>query len=200
MTTLLRIGPADHGRSIAYEDYAAAAWADGYQYELIDGRLYVSPQANLSEGRVEKWIYGKLDRYSSRRPNVINFVYNKARVFVPDRLGITNPEPDVAAYHAFPLDIPFRELKWEDIFPILVVEVLSPDDPEKDLVRNVELYLRVPSIKEYWLLDTRENPDEPKMRVHRRSGKRWKTIDLSYGEMYQTKLLPGFRLILDPRG
>ena len=52
------------------------------------------------------------------------------------------------------------KLRWEDVSPILVGEILS-GDPEKDMVRNVELYLLVPTIKEYWLFDTREDPEQP---------------------------------------
>ena len=81
----------------------------------------------------------------------------------------------------------------------MVGEVVSHEDPDKDFVRNAELYLQVPSIKEYWLLDAREDPERPKMRVHRRHGKDWRIIDLSVGETYTTKLLPGFEVKIDPR-
>jgi hypothetical protein len=37
------------------------------------------------------------------------------------------------------------------------------------------------------------------MRVHRRYGKRWKIIELAYGDTYTTRLLPGFALTIDPR-
>ncbi len=67
------------------------------------------------------------------------------------------------------------------------------------MVRNVELYFQVSTIKEYWLLDTRADPDHPTMRVHRRHGSRWRIIDLAAGATYTTKLLPGFELILNPR-
>ena len=58
------------------------------------------------------------------------------------------------------------QVSWEDVSPILVAEVLYASDPYKDLVRNVELYLRVPSIREYWILDGRDfrrrtDPDRP---------------------------------------
>jgi Uma2 family endonuclease len=200
MATILKIGPADHGRPIAYDDFKLAEWEEGYQYELIDGKLYVSPQPNLPQGRIEKWIYDKLNRYARKRPEVIDFVYNKARVLVPDRPGVTNPEPDVAAYHAFPLDEPMEEIDWEDVNPVLVVEVVSAEDPDKDLVRNVELYLRVPTIREYWIIDPREAPDRPTMLVYRRRGKSWqRAIEVGFGETYTTKLLPGFKLLLNPR-
>jgi Uma2 family endonuclease len=199
MATVLKIGPVEHGRPMTLAEFHASDSEEGYQYELIDGKLYVSPEANAPEGLVEKWIFTKLDRYSVQYTEVINFVYNKARVFVPGRPGVTIPEPDVAAYHGFPLHLDYRKIRWQDLSPVLVVEVLSIDDPYKDLVRNAELYLQVSTIKEYWLLDTRPDPNRPTMRVHRRHGKKWRMIDLVYRDPYTTKFLPGFELILDPR-
>jgi hypothetical protein len=37
------------------------------------------------------------------------------------------------------------------------------------------------------------------MRVYRRHGRRWRHLDLAYGDVYTTKLLPEFHLVLDPR-
>jgi Uma2 family endonuclease len=199
MATVLKIGPGDHGRPMTLDELTAGDFEEGYQYELIDGRLYVSPQPDAPQGMVERWITLKLQYYSDARPEVINFVYGKTRVFVPGRPGLTTPEPDVAAYRDFPVELDFREIRWQDVSPVLVVEVLSPDDPDKDLVRNVALYHQVPSIKEYWLLDTRDDPNRPSMTAYRRHGKGWRTIDLAYGDTYTTRLLPDFRLVLDPR-
>jgi Uma2 family endonuclease len=198
MGTVLKLGPADHCRPMTLDEFMAGDYAGGYQYELIDGKLYVSPQPNLPQNRVEEWLSFQFSLYAREHPGVINYVSNKARVFVPGRPGVTNPEPDVAAYRKFPFHRPFRKLRWQDVSPVLVVEVLSLDDPDKDLVRNVELYFQVPSIKEYWLLDTREDPEHPLLRVHRRYGRRWRIIDVAPGETYTTRLLPGFELLLDP--
>ncbi len=83
---------------------------------------------------------------------------------------------------------------------MLVVEVLYDDDPDKDLVRNVELYLQVPSIREYWIIDGRNDPDRPVMFVYRRRGRRWQNvIRVAAGDVYETRLLPDFRLLLEPR-
>lgn len=200
MATVLKIGPDDHGRRMTFEEYLGGDYEEGYKYELIDGKLYVSPQANTPQGLVERWISRKLDRYTDDHPEVINVAYNKTRVFVPGRPGLTVPEPDLAAYHDFPLDWDFRDLDWANLFPVLVVEVLSADDPDKDLVRNVTLYLHVPTIREYWILDPRNDPNRPTMMVYRRRGSRWqRPIELAYGDTYATKLLPGFELVVDPR-
>jgi Uma2 family endonuclease len=199
MKTVEKIGPADHDRPMTLEEFHAASTTEGYQYELIDGSLYVSPLPNLPQGLIEAWILTVLSRYSWARPDVINFVYGKARVYVPGRPGVTNPEPDVTAYRDFPLDVPFGDLSWQDVSPILVVEVLSLDDPKKDLERNVELYLQVPSIKEYWVLDSRpEGADRPHLRVYRRWRRQWRQLQYAPGATYTTRLLPDFALVVDP--
>jgi Uma2 family endonuclease len=115
--------------------------------------------------------------------------------------SVTCPEPDLAAYCDYPLDAAFDAVRWEDISPLLVAEILSPDNVEKDLVRNVELYWQVQSIKEYWVVDglTEGATERPTLRVHRRGRKEWKVIEVPFGETYTTKLSPGFKLIVNPR-
>lgn len=194
-----RLGPADHGRRMSYEEFRAADYRAGHKYELIRGRLYVSVMPRAPQGLIEKWVSKKLDRYTEERPDIINFVYNKACFLVPEGSEVSAPEPDIAAYHNFPLDLPFSEIQWDDLVPLLVVEVVSEDDPAKDFRRNVNLYLQVTSIKEYWILDNREDADRPTLHVYRRVGKRWRVSKHAYGETYTTKLLPGFELIIDPR-
>jgi Uma2 family endonuclease len=198
MATLLKLGPADRGRPLSAEEFDNAIYQHGYEYELIDGRLSVSPLPNLPAHLLERWVRRKLETYAEEHPERINYI-DRARVFVEERPEATRPEPDVAAYRDFPLDRPIAELRWQDVSPILVAEVLSEDDPNKDLVRNVELYLQVPTIREYWIIDGRQNPDEPAMIVHRRRGRRWlKPIEVGFGETYTTPLLPGFTLVVDP--
>jgi Uma2 family endonuclease len=195
----MKLGPADHGRRVTLEEFLAGDYAEGYHYEIIDGKLYVSAQPNPPQGLVERWLYRKLDRYADGHPEVINFVYNKTRVFVPERAEVTAPEPDLAAYHDFPVDADPEDVRWQEATPVLVVEVISPDDPNKDLVRNRDLYLQVRTIREYWVLDPRPDARQPTMRVHRRHGRRWRIRNLAGGELYTTNLLPGFELRLDIR-
>ncbi len=197
--TRITIGPNDHDRPMTLEDFLSADGLEGYHYELIEGKVYVSPTPNLPQNVNEEWVHDQLRDYSREHPEVINYVTAKARVFVPGHDDLTNPEPDLAAYHNFPRRSRYRLLNWRLLSPRLVVEVLSEDDAEKDLIRNVELYRQVPSIREYWIIDPRDNPDAPTMRVYRKRGQRWqKPIDLSAGETYTTPLLPGFTLLIDP--
>ena len=199
MATVTQIGPADHGRPMSYDEFMAGDYEEGCKYELIDGKLYVTPQPNLPENRVEQWLLFKLYNYTQTHPEVVNFISVKARVFVPGRRRTTCPEPDITVYHDFPLHRPFRAVRWQDVSPVLVAEVLTCDDPGKDLVRNVELYLQVPSIREYWILDAREEPERPLMIAHRRYRGHWSVREHAPGTVYTTKLLPGFELLIDPR-
>jgi Uma2 family endonuclease len=199
MATVTKIGPADHGRPMTLEEFLAGDYEEGHRYELIDGRLYVSPEANLPDDWVAEWLHWKLVLYAQTHPRVLRYVTTKARVFVHKRRAVTAPEPDLTAYRRFPLRRRIREMRWQDYSPVLVVEVLSADDPDKDLVRNVALYLEVPSIREYWVLDARRDADEPTMTAYRRRGDAWRTVEVGPGQRYTTRLLPDFELVLNTR-
>ena len=197
LTQTRQLGPADHGRPMSYAEYLAGDYQEGYKYELIDGELYVSPEANPDGAWHEIQLLYKLNDYARWRPDIINYVLNKARVFVPGRKRATAPEPDIAAYRNFPEQPPRRGKGWENFSPILVAEILSPGGAEKDFVRNVELYWEVPSIAEYWIIDQTETAEHP-LTVYRRQSKRWKIITIAAGETYTTRLLPGFELQIEP--
>ncbi len=197
LTEKMQFGPGDRGRRMTYDEFMAADYQEGYRYELIDGELIVSPAPNMPHDLVEKWVGLKLELYAEAHADVINYVTNKARLSVPDRDKATAPEPDIAVYQGLPLDLPDEELDWRNFSPLLVVEVMSPDNADKDQVRNVKLYFQIPSIKEYWLFDPRASSRHPSLRVYRRHGKQWRIIDIAPGGTYTTKLLPGFELVVD---
>jgi len=200
MTTILKLGPADHGRTITPEEARTARWQEGYRYEIIDGKIYVTPIPNLPHDRILRWLYRRLDRYAERHSSVINYVTSNGKVIVEDRPEWTEPEPDLIAFHDFPLDLPMDEVRWEDLTPVLVVEIISEDYAEKDLERNVELYEEIPSIREYWIIDPRTDPDRPTLLVYRRRGQRWqKPILVPFGATYTTRWLPNFSLRVAPR-
>src|SRR5262245_59589289 len=98
MTTLLKIGPKDHGKPITNEELAACELVSGYKYEVIDGKLYVTYEPDMPADRLGLWLFLKVTAYAGARPDVINYVSNKARVFIPAQPRETIPEPDLAAY------------------------------------------------------------------------------------------------------
>lgn len=198
MKTQLYLTPKDQGRALSLEEFERADSLEGYLYELIDGKLEVSPLPDLPHEDLRDWLRDTLKDYTRHHTEVINYVKAPARVFVPGRSATTAPEPDAAAYRDFPLHLPLRQRRWRDHSPILVAEIISADSADKDRVRNLELYLQVPSIREYWILDPRQDADRPALTVHRRRGQRWQqAIEIAGGESYTTRLLPEFVLVME---
>jgi Uma2 family endonuclease len=182
------------------EEFQHAAAQEGFRYELINGKLEVAPAPDLPHDFLQGWLFESLSTYRRERPDIINYVSARARVFVPGRRATTAPEPDVAAYRDFPFHVPVAERRWQQISPILVAEVISPDTADKDLERNRVLYLEVSSVQEYWVFDQREDADSPTLTVFRRRGLRWqRPITVSGGGTYTTRLLPDFTLVLNLR-
>jgi Uma2 family endonuclease len=199
MKTLLKLGPGDKGRSLSWEEFRSAHYQEGFRYELIEGKLYVSPHPNVPHDILVEWLKDLLKAYARSHPTLINYVSGHPRVFVLENEEITAPEPDLAAYPDYPSYANSASIRWSDLNPVLVAEVVSQDDPEKDLVRNVELYRQVASIREYWILDPRSDAGQLQLIVYRRGGQSWqKPMIVDEGETYTARCLPGFSLILDP--
>ena len=74
MSTILRLGRADHGRPLTLEEFTAGEYEPGYKYELIDGKLEVSPAANFPEIAVQLWLYGQVNLYARANPELVKFV------------------------------------------------------------------------------------------------------------------------------
>lgn len=196
IASTLKLGPLDAGRDLSEEDYLAAEYEPGYKYELIRGRLEVSPSPGVPQDYAERWLIRHLDAYSLRRPDIINYVSPKARVRIVETAEVSLPEPDVSAYRDFPL-LEVEDTDWRDVSPILVGEIISPGYASKDLRRNPPLYLSLRSIQEYWVLDTRPGL-AAELVVHRRVRGRWRITNVGYGETYTTGLLPDFELVVQP--
>ena len=199
MQTRLYLTHKDHGRALSWEEYASADAEEGYRYEMIEGRVFVSPAANSLHEDCIEWLKEMLRAYALDRPDILESVRGATRVFLPDRMeGITAPEPDIACYAEYAERFA-TEVDYRDYSPILVVEVISADTADKDLVRNRRLYLQVPSIQEYWILDPREGVEGLTMLVYRRRGRRWGACQtVAPGATYTTEMLPGFALVLNP--
>src|SRR5262249_59068749 len=101
MTTAVVLGPADHGRPITREEFESARSQEGYRYELIEGKVYVTPAPNLPHDRIWHWVHSLLEDYGEAHPDILNYVTPRARVILPEAVEETNPEPDLAAYRNF---------------------------------------------------------------------------------------------------
>ncbi|MBC7817523.1 MAG: hypothetical protein IAG10_11580, partial [Planctomycetaceae bacterium] len=74
LTTTPPLGPKDHGRAITDEELEIADYRLGYDYEVIFGRLYVSPAPNPEHDVVEKHILRQLFSYQEANPEIVGYV------------------------------------------------------------------------------------------------------------------------------
>ena len=200
MTTRLCLTPADHGRPITLDEFDDSDFREGSRYEVIEGRLEVSPAPELPHEDFSEWLVTSLRDYARLRPDIINKVKAPARIFLPASDEVSAPEADFGAYAGYPVGTPPSRRRWRDVSPLLVGEMISLDTAEKDLVRNRRLYLAVASIREYWMIDPRDDADRPSLLIlRRRSPRRWAApIRVAPGQTYTTPMLPGFALLVEP--
>lgn len=189
LTTTLQLGPADHGRVVTDEELDLAEYESGFKYEVIYGRLFVSLAPSVPHDVFTNFMLRQLFDYQTLRPDVVSYVTRRARVFVSTEIASTVPEPDLAIYSEMPDD------DWRDAEPFIVAEVLRGDDIDKDLFRNVSLYWDVPTIREYWVFDIRDDARRAKLILYRRGARDWDVRESTATE-YETPLLPGFKLKL----
>jgi Uma2 family endonuclease len=200
MRTKVYLTPADHGRPMPWDEFDRADSQEGYRYEMIEGKVFVSPAPDMPHEDLKEWLEASFRAYARERSDVLCRIAGAARVFLAEEgQGITAPEPDIACYSEYPNDRPLKERNWRAASPLFVVEILSEDNQDKDLERNCRLYLEVASIREYWILDPLEDADRPSLIVYRRRGRRWATRRvIPPGGTYTTPMLPGFSLVVDP--
>jgi hypothetical protein len=199
MPTLLKLGPADHGRPLTLDEHLHSSYQEGYYYGLIRGKLDVLSRPEFPRDYLAIWIRNSLFGYQLKHSEVIDYISQKSSVFVPGDEEPSCLRPEIAAYQGLNPRLPSRGRRWQDVSPLLVADVLWKDNADRDPLRNLDLYLQVPSIREYWIVDGREDADRPALLVYRRRGQRWQNvIRVGPGEVYTTRLLPGFSLTLDP--
>jgi Uma2 family endonuclease len=138
---------------MASKDSASMRWTraelerlpnDGNRYEVLDGELFVTPQASFGHQRVAVLLTLAIDPYCA--------LHGLGVVVAPGAVifGESELQPDVQVVPGDPL---LLSRKWEELArPLLVIGVLSEPTRSRDLGRKREAYLRT-GIPEYWVID-----------------------------------------------
>lgn len=185
------LGPQHAGVRMSEKEFIQAQGEEGYRFELIEGVLEAAPASDPYGQDLALAIYRLLWTY-----DVFAHVTVEPRVFIPDTpQGATIPQPDVAAYAAYP---PKPVKSYRGVQPVLVVEVVSPGGVDKDYVRNRHLYAKVPEILEYWIIDPTQDAARPTMTVHLRAAgpQPFERLDIAPGGVYEPARWPGLRVDL----
>ena len=67
MTPRLKLGPGDHNRQLTLDDFESAEYEEGYQYELIDGKLYYAGKKETQPRITRITRIGKIKTRSNAR-------------------------------------------------------------------------------------------------------------------------------------
>ncbi len=181
-----RIGPADHGQALPFDDFIQADFEDGWLYELARGVVVVTEVPGVPHGRIVGRVTRMFVRYEDQQPDVINYRAggSECRLRLPGMAS--DRHPDQAIYLTPP---PPGEKPWTRWIPEIVIEVVSRGGEDRDYVEKREEYLRA-GVKEYWILD----PKRKRLLVLRRAGDVWEEVVVKTSETYRTHLLPGLEV------
>ncbi|MGH9341095.1 MAG: Uma2 family endonuclease [Acidobacteriota bacterium] len=167
-----------------YEDYALMP--GDKRYELIDGDLLMTPAPRPYHQIVAKRIEAALDSFVEERGLGL-ILYAPCDIYL-SRYDVV--QPDILFIAKDRLGI--VQEKYIRGAPDLVVEVLSPSDPERDRETKRKLYARY-GVREYWIAD----PDVKSIEVMHREQTEWKAIQtFSRADRLVSPLLPDFQLDL----
>ena len=187
-TDQLTIGPEHAGVLMTPEEFDAHDdWNELYRYELLQGRLIVTPQPLESERDPNEELGHLLRSYREQDPR--GNVLDKT---LPEQTVPTN-ENRRRADRVLWIGLGRTPDPHADL-PTIVVEFVSGAhrDRVRDYLEKRQEYLAV-GIQEYWIIDrfhrtmtaVRNQPGTPFEEIVREGG------------TYQTPLLPGFVLPLD---
>jgi len=180
------LGPADHGRVVSAEEFAAAEFVEPWIYEREGGRLVVmSPDGQRHVDGSQDWCQLLFD-YRREHREVVAYVVQNAWVRVDDgtdRIG------DIGVYlktEGPVAPIPVR-------VPELMFEVVSPGrkSRDRDYVTKREEYHRL-GIREYVIIDVTEK----RVTVLRHAKGGYQERVLRPGDVYASALLPGLEIAI----
>jgi Uma2 family endonuclease len=119
--------------------------ADGNRYEVLDGELFVTPQAAIGHQWTAARLLVALDAYCVAHD--LGFVVGPGAVIFDEN----ELQPDVQVVPGYRK--PPGGMRWAQFpYPILVVEVLSESTRQRDLVKKRAAYERL-GIETYWIVD-----------------------------------------------
>jgi Uma2 family endonuclease len=183
--TLVKIGPADHGRKMSLSEFEHARVQEGYLYELSRGTITVSDVPNRRHMLLVAATRDQLQDYKSLNRGRIHIIAsgNECKLLIP--AFESERHPDLSVFLTEPPPIENASL-WRHWFPEIVIEVVSPSSRKRDYEEKPAEYLRR-GAREYWIIDPRTRA----MVVMRRMRNRWTETLVRPPAIYQTRLLPG---------
>lgn len=159
-----------------------------YHYELLDGRIYMTPPAGGPHSVAQGNLFGSLFRFVQDRD--LGRVYGSSAGYRLPSNDVV--EPDVAfvsneRHAAMP---PMEPAQFLCVVPDLMIEVLSPSHEKTDLVKKRAVYEKN-GVREYWIVDPRER----QVRVLLLENRSFRdALVVEAGGTVESCVVPGFRI------
>jgi len=171
-----------------YEDYARLP-EDGRRYEVIGGTLYMSPAPRTNHQLVSFELAFAL--YSHVKAKQLGKVLAAPVDLILPEMA-TPVQPDILFIASQRLDM-IRE-KYIEGVPDLIIEVLSPGNPQHDRLTKYDLYARA-GVQEYWIVE----PDQCVVDVYSLHGENLYVPfgHFERGGVIHSSLLPALQIPLD---
>lgn len=160
-----------------------------YHYELLDGRIIMTPPAGGPHSVAQGNLFGALHRFV--QDHKLGRIYGSSAGYrLPSEKDVV--EPDIAfvsneRHAAMP---PMVEGQFLRVVPDLIIEVLSPSHEKNDLVKKRAVYEKN-EVREYWIVDP------PERQIRQLVLQNGRFLDLPIVEIAGTvasRVLPGFRI------
>ena len=167
---------------LTYEDYQNAP--DDERYELLDGELVMIAAPNVAHQKALFRIARLVEDFVLERGlggvfiAPTDVVLSDTNVVQPDVIFVSKERMSVVG------DANIQGA------PDLVIEIVSPNNPERDLVRKRDIYARH-GVGEYWIVD----PEARSIRVMALEGSTYSIIgEYEAGDKLTSPTLKGLRL------
>jgi Uma2 family endonuclease len=159
-------------------------------YEIVDGQVVELPEMGVFAAFVSRHLYNSLWNYLRRgRPGQVIF----ETVFILDSVRNLRRRPDLAfvSEERWPTDRSVPEEGDWLVVPDLVVEVISPNDLDKDVMAKLREYFHY-GVRRVWIA----RPLDGQVYVY----KSFKDVEIfgPDGDLTDEELFPGLRIPMEP--
>jgi Uma2 family endonuclease len=164
---------------------------DPNDYELIDGRILMTPPPGWPHGEYESGIVGELRNFV--KAHKLGRVFGSAQGFRLTEKDTLAPDASFVSHERWAASPPPVMGKHLHVIPNLVVEIISPTTASRDLKEKKDLYAQC-GIEEYWIFDYQQRS----VLVLALEAGQYAIADSAQGSgRVHSRLLPGFSVDLE---
>lgn len=163
---------------------------DLHHYELINGRIVMTPPAGWPHGSVEGALVGRLYRHVSTRQ--LGIVLGSSAGYQLPTGDILEPDVSFLSQQRLTAGPSPKRGQFLRICPTLVVEILSDSTAKRDRTEKKDVYARN-RVDEYWLVDT----DQGEITVFVLQGERYTPGETFRSGRVGSRVLPDLELTVE---